>query len=123
MHNFQRCRMAMSAALLATAVSLPAAAQTPQQCQAISLGIHAGAGAQIASLAQAKTLSLHAAQVAGLILQLAIEHKPMDPKLEAALETIRDRFSAASEALLKDGDERTAQMVAATDALEAICRH
>jgi phosphate uptake regulator len=122
MRNFLGYRMAVPAVLLATAASLPAAGQTPQQCQALSLGLNAGVTVQIASLEQIKALSLHEAQVAALILQLAIE-KTMSPELKASLETIAGRFRAVKDALDKGSDERIAQISAATDALEAICRH
>jgi hypothetical protein len=113
--------MALPAILLA-AVSLPAAGQTPQQCQALSLGLNAGVTAQIASLQQVKALSLHEAQVAALILQLAIA-KTMSPELKASLETIAGRFRAVKDALDTGSDERIAQISAAADAVEAICRH
>jgi len=122
MHNFRRHRMAMPAILLAAAVSLPAAGQTPQQCQALSLGINAGITAQIASLQQVKAASLHAAQVAALILQLTMA-KTISPELKASLETIAGRFHAVSDALNEGSDERIAQISAAADAVEAICRH
>ena len=112
----------MPAILLAAAVSLPAAGQTPQQCQALSLGLNAGVTAQLISFEQIKALSLHDAQVAALILQLAIA-KTMSPELEASLETIAGRFRAVKDALDKGSDERLAQISAAADAIEAICRH